>query len=57
MSIHYERPLSIYSANQEVRQLMNDRHRRYLVLVTLREMMEQNREPTPISPTRAVSRR
>lgn len=57
MSIHYERPLSIYSANQEVRQLMNDRHRRYLVLVTLREMMEQNREPTPISPKRAVSRR
>ena len=57
MSIHYERPLSIYSANQEVRQLMNDRHRRYLVLVTLREMMEQNREPTPISSKRAVSRR
>ena len=57
MSIHYERPLSIYSANQEVRQLMNDRHRRYLVLVTLREMMEQNREPTRISPKRAVSRR
>ena len=52
-----KRLLSIHSANQAVRRLMNHRHRRYLVLVTLREMMEQNREPTPPVPKRAVSRR
>lgn len=52
-----KRLLSIHSANQEVHRLMNHRHRRYLVLVTLREMMEQNRAPTPSNPKQTVSRR
>jgi hypothetical protein len=52
-----KRLLSIHSANQEVRRLMNHRHRRYLVLVTLREMMEQNRPPTPKVAKQTVSRR